>query len=135
MLVGKSDVLKDWEEAVLAVQPPDQLGDRVQASERVQRPAVVTGRKVGGTHHRERGSGQHGLGSDAVAQLLQCAVKDLSRGRFFDEFDQWLDGIRILDACVHYGLLVTASARAGGVGWPRLAGSIQLSPGKRQHEA
>src|SRR5262249_62062090 len=95
----------------------------------MQGPAVVTGRKVGGTHHRERGSGQHSLGSDAGAKLLQCAVKDLSRGRHFDEFDQWLDGIRILDACVHYGLLVTASARAGGVSRPRLAGSIQLPRG------
>src|SRR5215471_3684406 len=112
MLVGKSDVLKDGEEAVLAVQPPDQLGDRVQASERMQRPAVVTGGKIGGTHHRERGGCQHGLGSNAVAQLLQYPVKDLSRGRLFDELDQWLDGIGILDACVHHGLLVAASAKS-----------------------
>ena len=54
MLVGKSDVLKDGEEAVLAVQPPDQLGDSMQASERMQRPAVVTGRKVGGPRARRR---------------------------------------------------------------------------------
>jgi hypothetical protein len=65
-LVGENDVLKDGEEAVLAVEPAGQFGDRVQADERIERPAVVTGRKVGGAHHPEREGGQHGLSCDAA---------------------------------------------------------------------
>ena len=105
MPVGEGNVLKDREEAVLAVQPPDQLGDRVQPGERMQRPAMVPGRKVGGASHRQRRGRQHGLSSDAAPQLLQRAVQDLGGGCLFDEPDQWLDMFRKLDACVHHGLL------------------------------
>ena len=44
-------MLEDRQEAVLAVQPPDQIGDGVQAGERVQRATVVAGGEIGGTDH------------------------------------------------------------------------------------
>ena len=54
VLVGQSDVLENGQEAVLALQVPDQVGDRVQAGERMQRATVMAGREVGGAHDRER---------------------------------------------------------------------------------
>src|ERR1700730_17870099 len=98
----------------------------------MQRPAVVTGRKVGGAHHRERGGGQHGLRSDAATQLLQRPVQDVSGGGLFDELDQWLDVVRKFDACVHHGLLAAASAESRRH-WlaSLLAGSTRLPPGEQ----
>ena len=105
-------MLEDGQEAVLAFQPPDQIGDRVQAGERMQRAAVMAGRQVGGAHHRERRGGQHGLGGDSGTQFFQRAVQDFGGWRLLDELDQRFDRFGILDACVHYGLLVGASAQS-----------------------
>ena len=107
VLVGQSDVLEDGQELVLTVQPVHQVGDRVQPGERVQRTAVMAGRQVGGPHHRQRRGGQHGLRLDTGTQFLQRAVQDLGGRRLLDELDQRFYCFGILDACVHYGLLVS----------------------------
>ena len=101
VLVGQRDVLEDRQEAVLAVQPPDQVGDGVQAGERMQRAAMVAGREIGGADHGERRGGQHCVGGDAGPQLFQRAVQDFAGGRLLDELDQRFNRFWVLDTSVH----------------------------------
>jgi hypothetical protein len=97
VLVRQRDVLQHRDEFLLALQPLDQLGHRIEPRQRVQRAAVMTGRHLGGAGHRQRRGRQHRRDRDPGAQLVQSAIDDLLRRRLFDKLHQRLDGVGILD--------------------------------------
>ena len=132
VLVGQGDVLEDGQEAVLALQAPDQVGDRIQAGERMQRAAVMAGRAGRRSGHRQRRGGQHGLRRDAGAQLVQGAVENLAGGRLLDELDQWFDRFGVLDTYVHGRWAPRQCDNAQqAFRWSRLAGSRSAAAGGR----
>ena len=93
----------------------DQVSDRVQAGERMQRAAMMAGRQVGRTHHRERRSRQHGSGSTPARSFASVRSRISAGGRRLDELDQRFYGFRILDTSVHVWAPRRCAARASVV--------------------
>src|SRR5438034_3017825 len=73
----------------------------MEADERVQRPAMVTGRQVRGTGDRERRRGQELLDRQAIAQLAQGGFEHPAGIGLLDELHQRLDVIGKPDGPVH----------------------------------
>lgn len=80
-------MLQDGDETLLTFQALDQPGYRIQAGQGMQRAAVMTGRKVGGTCHRQGRGRQHRLSRCSGSEFLQCTIQDFGWGCFLDELD------------------------------------------------
>ncbi|MGA3000124.1 MAG: hypothetical protein ABSE20_00220 [Acetobacteraceae bacterium] len=106
MLVGQGDVLQDGKEFVLTFQAAHQLPDRIQAGDRMQRTAMMAGRQVGGTGHRQSRGGQQLLDRHTRAQLFEGAVEDFGARGFLNELNQWFYISRVLDTGMHGELLL-----------------------------
>jgi hypothetical protein len=101
VLVGQRHVLQYRDKTLLAFEALDRLGDRVEARQRVQRTAVMTGRHIGGAGHRKRRGGQHGLRRYPGTQLVESAIQNLGGRRVLDELDQRLDRGGIFNSSRH----------------------------------
>jgi hypothetical protein len=105
MLVGHGDVLDHGQHGVLAGQARRDVAHGVQPGQRVERAAVVTGRQIRGTHHRQRRGQQHVLHGGTGGELVVGRRHDALGSRVLDELHQGLYVVRIDDPSGHAMIL------------------------------
>jgi hypothetical protein len=86
-------------------EPRRDVADGVQARQRVERSAVMTGRQIRGAHHGQRRGQQHVLHGRAGGELVVGGGHNAFRGRFLDELHEGLDVVGIENALGHATIL------------------------------